>query len=439
MTTRAISIPWSTALTLREGLLDDLATWTDVNTIIVSVNYAEPSEYEGGSILTAIYGTGVAVRSAEPFGELPVRVLDTATLDSLLEFVEMAKAKGLKVACNVHPIVPNTSSLTSLSCIDITGQRAVEEGHIIQGCPNNPETVRYGCTLLRELVASWPSLDMLDLNHLEYPRWPHLGLRELFVCFCDSCRDEASRQGINFDEMRREAASLYDTLTTRGSSASQERLKVSANAVLNFLVQRPALAVWLGFRISSMSAFIRKIVEAAREAAKEHNPGLQIGIDFHLPSISNLAGTDFVALHGIFDWISPKLPEYVPGAVIPLIAEEIATSTGRWSTSEIAQAVRELFDLGPGPEVYQPAAAPSEAVRYSNTFATSIIHTQMKLLEPLSGKVSIIPLLFYDKPDFSDVKEHLEALRTYGFDGYFIWGSELDLTRESFKPAKGIF
>ena len=73
--------------------------------------------------------------------------------------------------------------------------------------------------------------------------------------------------------------------------------------------------------MSSMSDFIKTIVAAARESAAKSNPDLKIGMEFFLPSASNLVGTDFNNLYELFDWVSPKFPDYVPGKPVGIVPE----------------------------------------------------------------------------------------------------------------------
>ena len=54
-----------------------------------------------------------------------------------------------------------------------------------------------------------------------------------------------------------------------------------------------------------------------------------------LASVSTLVGTNFVELSTIFDWQAPKFPDYIPGAILPRVAREIASGPGRWSEAEL--------------------------------------------------------------------------------------------------------
>ena len=430
MKTRAIFVYWSVATEEPRRLLDDLARWTDINTIILASPFFVWGEPERGAQLV--------LPSAEPFGELPVPVVSGPEFDPLLGFVDTAKAVGFKVSCNMAPLGPNIRGLTSLGCVDVTDSPTAAENLMGHGCPNNPDIVRYAETLARETVASWTSLDILDLNHVEYPVWPRPGLEVMFVCFCGFCRARAEDDGIDFNKMQQEVASVLDFLTT-ASAGPATLAGLSPNRLLDLLARRPLVATWLSFRAESVSTFTRRVVEAAREAAKRHNPGLRIGIGSYLPSVSRLFGTDYASLFPLFDWVAPKFPDYVTGSIIPTIADQVASRTNRWEAKELRPVIRELYDVGPSPEEYVPVASPQEDLLYSNTFDASIIDRQMKHLEALQAQVPMYPWVWLYNHDLEHLREKINALKRHGFDGYFLWPWPTDLTTDALKAAKGIF
>ena len=139
--------------------------------------------------------------------------------------------------------------------------------------------------------------------------------------------------------------------------------------------------------------------------------------------------------------MSPKFPDYVPGSVIPLIADEIASKTGRWSASELVAVLRELHDLGPGPEEYPAAEDPNKSMLYSSeVFDTpDIVRRQMKYIKPILGKVPVHPLVFISDRDVGHMRKKFDALRQHGFDGYLILGPQKGLTTEFLKESTGIF
>ena len=433
MAIKSIFIQWSQAMQEQERLLDDLARWTDINTIELSDVYRDwtPGGQEGPA--------SMAVHSAAAFGDLTVPVAPEVELESLLRYMALAKSKGFNVACNFTPLFVNVRDDPSLALVDVTEQRGSFGDYATYGCPNNPQVIRYGESLMREVIATWTSADMIDVNHVEYPLWAEKGVQEIFVCFCKWCRVKAEAQGIDFDQMKRAATYLYNSLVATRPSGSKLPANITANDLLNLLLQQPELAIWLNFRVSSMSAFVTRVVQAGRAAAEEHNPDIKIGLEFLLPAMSSVMGTDFAALYPLFDWITPKFPDYLPGSVIPAIADELSARTAAWDPVDIMRLIRELFDLGPGPQTYHPLGEPTPDIRYSNAYDLSIPERQMKHLEPLVGKVPMYPYLWLTNSDLDHMRGKIGALRKLGFDGQFVWCWEPDLTTEAIRAAQGVF
>ena len=99
------------------------------------------------------------------------------------------------------------------------------------------------------------------------------------------------------------------------------------------------------------------------------------------------------------------------------------------------------MDLGPGPEEYIPFAADlvqEQGLLYSNAFDTSIIDGQMKHLEAFSGTLPMYPWIWLHYGDLDDLRGKVNALDAHGFDGYFLWCWEQDLTTERLTAAKGV-
>src|SRR4029077_20790562 len=141
----------------------------------------------------------------------------------------------------------------------------------------------------------------------------------------------------------------------------------------------PQLGAWLRFRLDTMSEYVRRVVEAGRVAASRHNPELAIGLEFQAPAVSQLVGTDFQSLAPLFDWLTPKFPDYLPAAVIPFVADEL----GGDHAAELRAGLRDLLLLGPGPAEYEPATDSSQGIRYRNAFDFAMIDLQVPLLRDL--------------------------------------------------------
>ncbi len=443
---RALHLFWWQTLQAPEQMLDDLARHTDINTLILDASYMPVDDPDEVTVLARVYGSQYVLPSTVPFGALPISVVDEADYAAALGFMDLARSRGFSISCHVLPLNPNTQDMADTACRDIashpvldedvTGGRELGGAKYAHACPNNPEVQHFGEGLVRGAIAAWPGLEMLDLNHLEYPHWPRTGLAELFVCFCDFCAAAARAQGIDFEAMKREVAWLHAALGTPGE---RRRAGLSANDVATVFLRRPQLAVWLNFRLASMSAYIERLAAAAREAAAAHNPDLKLGIDVHLPAICALVGTDLELCGGRFDWVSPKFPDYMPGSVIPLTAAAVAAA-GRYDEADLRQTMRDLCDLGPGPAAYVATAMDEAgAVLYPNAYDPAIIARQMPHLAGLKGTMPLYAWTWLDNRDTDGWRRKFDVLRENDLDGYFLWCWESDLTPKALAESRGIF
>jgi hypothetical protein len=293
--------------------------------------------------------------------------------------------------------------------------------------------IAYGRAMTRAFVEGWPHLDVLTVNHVEYPFWPQATVRELFVCFCEWCEAGAARSGIDFAHLRREIGGAYGELTRPLDDPGLD----GALDVLMAALDRPPIRDWLRFRADSMTAFVREIADEARQAAATREEDVRIGLEFQLPTLSPLVGTDFEELTPLFDWVSPKFPDYLGAAVIPLAAAELAGATGR-DESALRRTLREALGLGPGPDVYEPVPEPTEGILYANTYDLSVFARQRPLLDSLRGHKPLHPYVWLYEHDLGGLEDKLAALRAQGFEGFFLWCWDRDLTSESLESLADV-
>jgi hypothetical protein len=427
---RAVFPQWPLLLREGERVLSDLARFTDINTIELSnffIDWGETDSREAQKPPAPL----ALPRSAD-FGDLPVPVLDDAAFEGISRVLDLIWASGFSSAANVAPLYLAEPELTHLALVDITGKTvpAIRSSLAVYGCPNNPDARVYGEAMMRGFATWWPAADAITLNHVELPFWPQVSLSELFVCFCEACEAKAGRDGLDFERVRREVAAAYDLLTRR-RFARPRAPRLGAADVLALLLERPLLAAWLNFRTSSMSDYVLQLAHAGRDAG---NPELQIGLEFQAPAVSALVGTDFRTLAPLFDWLTPKFPDYLAAAVVPLIADEIAGSSGAWSADAVRAALRELLLLGRGPDKYEPADDPSEGIRFRNAFDPKMIELQLGFMGEL-GPAPTYPYLWQYVGDSTDFGRKVEAMRTSGFDGFFSWCWDRDLSTEALEAA----
>ncbi len=427
---RAVFLYWSLIEREPERVLDDLAEFTGIDTLLIYVWINTPQ------------GDRLLLPSAADFADfdLPVPVVSRAEFDSFSATLEMARAKGFRVGCHFSPLFTYGENLASLRNQALI-QAAFHEyphGNMVWACPNNPDTVQLAVGIVRSAVAAWPQAELLEVNHVEYPLWPTNGLGSLFTCFCPHCHETAQAAGIDLPALKRAAASLLEEITTP-PPANGPAHSSPANRVLNAMLRRPQIAQWLAFRMTSMSQFVRTFTAAAREAAAQFNPTLEIGMDFFLPSAANLLGTDYADLYHLFDWVSPKFPDYLTGSIVPMIADELNPSGDPARTSALREDMRRILDAGEGPANYEPTRASAEELLYHNTFDAAIIDRQMSYLSALEGKVRNYPWVWLYNRDLAGLREKFEALERNGFEGYCLWLWEPDMTTAALQETQGIF
>lgn len=430
---RSVFLQWSLLQGQAERVLDDLATWTGFDTIELSHLYLEGGLRGRGGAAEA---APLALPPQANLDGLPVPTTHAATFESVLRLIELIRSRGFRIACNFAPLYIAPVELALLSCVDATG--APVPGHhpqlAVEACPNNPDTVRYAEAMVREFVGAWP-MDALTVNHVEYALWPETGLSGLFACFCKSCRAEAETRGIDFGAMQQAAFDFFNELTSPGCQAGTS--PPGAEDVLNAFISRPHLAHWLHFRMESMTRFTKGLVRSARAAAAQQGCALHVGLECQLPALAPLVGTDFVELADVFDWLTPKFPDYLTASTIPFVADEIVTRSGSSQVPELRRAMRELIGLGPGPDQYVPRPDPIDGINYSNTFDLSVFDRQMRHIAPLRGKLPIYPYIWhYDDIDLLRAK--VAGLTANGFEGFFLWCGERDLDTAALRASSGI-
>ncbi len=440
---RSVFVPWSVALGESERLLDDLSRYTKVDGIEL-LDFS--SQIEKASYGSAQRPACRVLPSSKRLGlELPV--VKREELKAALKFMSDAKSRGFKITCNFVPLWLGTDKLRESSLVDVTGRHLGGPGDFpVYGCPNDPDMIRYGEFMMREFVQAWPDMEIMALNHLEYPHillwaYPRVDLESIFACFCKSCEDSALEHGLDLERMKNEAKVLLATLG-RGPPSGNGGTPpvVNADDVVNFFLRRPHLAEWLNFRMRSMTDYARSLIAAGREAAKEHNPDLRFGMEFQLPSLSPLLGTDFLSLSFDLDLMIPKFPDYLPGSVLPLFAQEVGARSGI-DKDALLSMIREAFDLGPGPKrysPYQPYGELRHILLYSNAFDHSIVARQMKYLRTLVGKVPIQPYIWESNNDEESLRKKIEALSSAGFDDFFLWSWEEGIKTEHLRALKDI-
>jgi hypothetical protein len=430
VTVRSVFIQWSLLERERERPLRDLAERTAIDTIELSHVYLVWGPRDPQTDPAPL-----ALPAEASFADLPIPTLEAREFERLRGLLELIRDRGFSVACNLSPLFVPAPGLPRLGCVDVTGAPVpgIHPRLPVYGCPANPEVVRFGEAMARAFVRSWRPLDAVGLNHLEYPLWPQAGLREVFACFCDACSALAAADGLDIERVRHQVRALFESLGGYNAVAGRQ---LSAASVLAFVIERPELARWLRLRQEAVSAYAERVVAALREASAEAGTEVQIGLEFQLPVLAPLVGTDFSRLAPLFDWMTPKFPDYLGGSVVPLIAAELAAGSGH--DADLRRRLRELLELGAEPAGFAPSANPSEGLLYSGAFRPDTIVRQRCYIEGRVSEKPVYPYLWLYGGDLEGLRAKRMAAEQCGWDGFSLWCWDSDLTTEAIRAAEGI-
>lgn len=411
---RSVFVQWPLLVRRGERLLADLREHTPIDTLELS---DFTLDWEHGEAAAGASAPGaLAVSATEHFDGLPfpVPIAEPREYDRLAGAVAAAAAAGFKIACNVTPLYVSSPDAARFACVDARRRPVpcIRPNLEAYGCPSNPEVVAYAEAMARALIAAWPALDVLTINHAEYPLWPQQRRDELLVCFCDGCRERAAARGFELESIAAKLRTLAEQL-----AKDRQDGRGSVSELLNGSIAEGPIAEWLQFRRDVVSECVERVIAASREEAAAAGKTVAIGLEFQLPALAPFVGTDFERLSERVDFLVAKFPDYLPAAVLPELAQD----------ARLLRQLRAFLDLGAGPQQYVPASDPNEGIRYANAFDPDVFDLQRPRLESVWGSKPIHAYLWKYGGDDADLRAKVEAVEERGFDGYFLWVWNRDL------------
>jgi hypothetical protein len=104
----------------------------------------------------------------------------------------------------------------------------------------------------------------------------------------------------------------------------------------------------------------------------------------------------------------------------------------------LRQRLRDLLELGAEPAGVSAARDPSEGLLYAGAFRPETIARQRPYLyDRLAGK-PVYPYVWLYGGDLAALRVKLAAVKDAGWDGFFLWCWDSDLTGDSLRAAHGI-
>ena len=200
---------------------------------------------------------------------------DTDWLDI---FVKALRKRGMKTGAEIShtPLDSERGKTEFADCIqrDVYGNTP-EYGRFTnqQLCWNSADAREYVCSIARDLASHY-DLDMIQTCSFLYnpgrlDLHPFLGVT-LGGCFCDNCRKEAEKQGLDFDGMKAAAKKWADVLTGQSLENIEDRLTLAQGNSTStmLLLEEPLLYQWLQFRCGTVTKYMKELSEAIHSANK---------------------------------------------------------------------------------------------------------------------------------------------------------------------------
>ncbi|MCP5110076.1 MAG: hypothetical protein GY953_04500, partial [bacterium] len=169
------------------------------------------------------------------------------------DFIRAAQARHLQVYFQVQAAIPPGYRVQLGGPLDEDKPR-LPDGSVPprrlakNGSLASPHIRAYTNALLSDLCAAYPDLDGIRVDWPEYP--PYL-LDSVFLDFGDHARSAASRLGFDFERMRSQVGSLYETLHGGLTTSDVEPWAEKDGGryrLLRALGDRPGLTDFLRFK-----------------------------------------------------------------------------------------------------------------------------------------------------------------------------------------------
>lgn len=211
--------------------------------------------------------------------------------------IRAAKARGLEVHLQVQAAIPPGYWVQCGGPADedrprLPGGEAPAERVDNNGSLASPHILAYAQALLRDLVATYPEIDVL---RLDWPEYPPYALDAVFFDFSPHALAAMRELGFDPERIRRDVAALRTRMTTGLSAADIEALVEGAEpyALLRWLQRHPGVLDWLFAKATIVTRFIAACAETVRQAS-----GGRIGLmpQAFPPPWSLVSGFDYRAV-----------------------------------------------------------------------------------------------------------------------------------------------
>lgn len=254
------------------------------------------------------------------YGPSKIRPLPTSPdpdlrRDLLGDTIAAARRRGLRVMIADAPLAvpprPEAGNLDpygypwpavgyeECKAVRADGQRIT--GVEAKGCPNNPDVRHHGLGRIRDILAHFPDLDALGLDHVEFPTYT---VEDNFACFCDHCRSRAQRLGYPWERMRQDSMAFLSRLHQLTNNDLRAVVRGQGLlAALDLLVRYPGVLDLVRFKLDSIDAFLCDVRAVTREMGAGH---VKLALTGFTPAFALVASRDYRRLPERCDVLIPK-------------------------------------------------------------------------------------------------------------------------------------
>lgn len=353
---------------------------------------------------------------------------DAGTWGNLLgEAIDEARRRGMKVAILDAPLAvppklggrpvgqfaypwPEVGD-EDCKAVRVDGERIT--GVEAKGCPNNPDVRQHAFGRIRDILAHYPRIDALTLDHVEFPTYT---LEDNFACFCEHCHRRAEQTGYDWQRMRQDATELLSNLR---KLTNDVLLAVTRRAGLlsglDLCVAHPGFLDLVRFKLDSIDAFLVEVRALMQEMG---SPDVLLSLTGFTPAFGIVASRDYRRLATRCDVLIPKFymehwvrilawwvdrltqwnPDLDPGVCLQAVYRVLGFESLNMPRR------REELDLGSG------VAVPVEMIDLEAT----------RILDAVQHRADIRPAIHL--AGTADLLEDkLRALHRYGM-GAMLWG-----------------
>jgi hypothetical protein len=275
-------------------------------------------------------------------------------IDVVRQIVDGARARGLAVEIQISPYTlpgspggqtfgggHGTGALSDRPVrIDGSVGERIVVGH---GCPNNPRVRALGRARMQDALAHYADVDGVFVDWAEYTSY---FLEDCFVCFCEHCQVEATRQGYAWSSIVRDTRALWDRLHQL-TPTDLARATDGADwpfLIADGLVALPGVAEWLRFKSASVRAAAADLRQAMDAAGAS---GVALGLNGFAPPWSRITGMDYRSVHAVAQATRCKLFTFHWPMIVRWWSETLLQWNPDLDEIAVLQAVQAVLDLPP--------------------------------------------------------------------------------------------